>query len=115
MQCLILAGGLGTRMRPYTDAMPKALIPVAGMPFAHHQLAWLASAGVERVVYSIGYKGDMIRGFVGDGGRWGLRVTFVDEGEELLGTGGAVRKAVDVEACDSRFLVLYGDRRAGRT
>jgi NDP-sugar pyrophosphorylase family protein len=96
-------------MRPRTDEIPKALIPVAGVPFAHHQLAWLASAGVERVVYSIGYKGDMIRDFVGDGGRWDVGVTYVDEGQELLGTGGAVRKAVDSGVCDSRFLVLYGD------
>ena len=50
MQCLILAGGLGTRMRPQTEDVPKALIPVAGRPFADHQLTWLAGQGVTRVV-----------------------------------------------------------------
>jgi NDP-sugar pyrophosphorylase family protein len=109
MQCLILAGGLGTRMRPRTHRVPKALIPVAGEPFAHHQLSWLASAGVKRVVYSLGYKGDMIRKFVVDGSRWGLHVTYVDEADDLLGTGGAVRKAVDAGALDPMFLILYGD------
>ena len=81
MQCVILAGGLATRMRPLTDTIPKALIPVAGRPFVDHQLAWLAGHGVTDVVLSIGYRGDMLRAHVGDGARYGLRVRYVDEGE----------------------------------
>ena len=109
MQCLILAGGLGTRMRPQTEDVPKALIPVAGRPFADHQLTWLAGQGVTRIVYGIGEKGAQVRDFVGSGRRWGLDVAYADEGDRLLGTGGAVRLAVDEGLLDGGFLVLYGD------
>ena len=108
MQCLILAGGLGTRMYPTTRALPKCLIEVRGRPFAYWQLEWLASEGVERVVVSIGHMGDMVRAALGDGSRWGLAISYVDEGEHLIGTGGAVRLAVE-RGLDDAFLVLYGD------
>ena len=61
MQCVILAGGLGTRMRPLTETCPKTLLPARGRPFAWHQLHWLAAQGITEVVYSIGHHGDMIR------------------------------------------------------
>lgn len=109
MQCLILAGGLGTRMRDIAGDLPKTLIPIAGEPFAHHQLRWLAREGVKRVVYSIGYGGDQIRAAVGDGSTFGLAVDWCDEGEHLRGTGGAVRLACDRGLLDERFLLLYGD------
>jgi NDP-sugar pyrophosphorylase family protein len=108
-QCVILAGGHGLRMRPVTEQVPKAMIPVAGVPFAHHQLAWLAGRGVRRVVYSIGVKGDAIRAYVGDGRRWGLAVAYVDEREELKGTAGALRLALDAGVLEDAFFVLYGD------
>ena len=111
MQCLILAGGKGARIQGVADGTAKTLIPVAGRPFADHQLTWLSSQGVRRVVYAIGHKGADVRNFVEDGGRWGLAVDYVDEGETLLGTGGAVRQAVDLAGTllDDGFLVLYGD------
>lgn len=96
-------------MRPQTDLLPKALIPVRGRPFAFYQLDWLAAEGVSDVVYCIGYRGDMLRHHVGDGGRWGLRVSYVDEGEQLRGTGGALRFAADEGALERSFLVLYAD------
>lgn len=109
MQCVILAGGLGTRMWPEARAVPKALLPVAGRPFASWQLRWLADGGVTSVVYCIGHLGDQIRDFVGTGEDWGLRVSYVDEGVQLMGTAGALRRAVDADALDEDFLVLYGD------
>ena len=109
MQCVILAGGLATRMRPLTDGLPKALIAAAGRPFIDHQLEWLASAGVTRVVLCVGYRGQMLREYVADGGRWGLPLTIVDEGAELRGTAGALRLAFDQGALDEAFLVTYGD------
>jgi len=96
-------------MRPSTETVPKSMLPVAGKPFLHYQLEWLASAGITDVVYSIGYRGDTIREYVGDGSRWGIRVTFVDEGDRLLGTAGALRLAFDQGVLDSTFAVLYGD------
>lgn len=109
MQCVILAGGLATRMGALTKVTPKALLPVAGAPFADLQLRWLADQGVTDVVYCIAHLGDRIRDVVGEGGRWGLRVTYADEGDRRLGTAGAVRLAVDTGLTDDRFLVLYGD------
>ncbi len=109
MQCLILAGGLGTRMRAAAGDAPKALIPVNGRPFAEWQLEWLRRQGVARVVFAIGHKGAMIRDTVGDGRRLGVAVAYCDEGEKLMGTAGAVRLACDRGLMDERFLVLYGD------
>lgn len=109
MQCLILAGGLGTRVRELTGATPKPLLPVLGKPFIHYQLEWLAGHGIDSVVLSIGYRGDMIRSAVGDGRAFGLAVRYSDEGERLLGTGGAVRFAIDADLLDPGFLLLYGD------
>src|SRR6267378_5412193 len=73
------------------------------------QLEHLAAQGIERVTYSIGYRGDLLREHVGDGSRFGLRVSWVDEGKRLLGTGGAIRLALDEGALDEAFFVLYGD------
>ena len=108
MQCAILAGGLATRMLPATSTMPKALLDVAGRPFADHQLAWLADEGVTDVVYCVAHLGDQIREHVGDGDRWGLRVHYADEGPRRLGTAGALRAAA-AGLLDEAFLVLYGD------
>ena len=66
MQCVILAGGLGTRMWPEARTIPKTLLPVAGTPFATWQLSWLARSGIDSVVYCVGYLGQMIRDHVGD-------------------------------------------------
>ena len=109
MQCVILAGGLATRMRPLTETIPKALLPVAGRPFIDLQLEWLAGHGVTDVVLSIGYRGEMLRAHVGDGARFGLRVAYVDEGVNLRGTAGALRLAMAHGALDASFLVTYGD------
>jgi NDP-sugar pyrophosphorylase family protein len=109
VQCVVLAGGLGTRMRPWTETLPKALLPVAGSPFVDHQLRLLADRGVTDVVLSIGYRGEMIRDAVGDGGPWGVAVRYVDEGRDLRGTGGALRLALDQGCLAPEFLVTYGD------
>jgi NDP-sugar pyrophosphorylase family protein len=109
VQCVILAGGLATRMRPLTTQIPKALIPVEGEPFVDHQLEWLARHGVDEVVLSIGYLGEMLRAHVGDGARHGLRVRYVDEGPNLRGTAGALRLALDEGALADSFLLTYGD------
>src|SRR5215471_7472664 len=80
MQCVVLAGGLGTRMRPWTDTVPKILVPVLGVPFAAHQLELLARQGYDEVVVCLGHRGNQVRDFVGDGRRFGVRVSYVDEG-----------------------------------
>ncbi|MGA2183337.1 MAG: nucleotidyltransferase family protein [Bryobacteraceae bacterium] len=109
LQCVVLAGGLGTRMRPLTDSMPKSMLPVAGRPFAEHQLEFLIENGVDDVVYLIGYRGEAIRRHFGDGRRWGIRIRYVDEGSTLRGTGGALRLALAEGALAPAFLLIYGD------
>ena len=90
----ILAGGLATRLRPITEKIPKAMVEVAGRPFAVHQLELLKRNGVTRIVFCVGYRGDMIVDALGDGSRWGLSVDYVFDGPQLLGTGGALRRAL---------------------
>ena len=106
---VVLAGGLGTRMRSLTKGLPKALVPVRGEPFASHQLRLLALQGVTDVVYVVGYGGAQVQAAVEDGSAFGVSVSYVDEGEHLHGTGGALRFALDAGALPAVFAVLYGD------
>jgi NDP-sugar pyrophosphorylase family protein len=106
---VILAGGLATRMRPATETVPKALLPVNGRPFADIQLAWLRSLAVTDVVYSIGHLGDAIVRHVGDGGRFGLRVRYAADGPRPLGTAGALRAVIDAALVGENFGVINGD------
>jgi NDP-sugar pyrophosphorylase family protein len=109
MQCVILAGGLGTRIREQSRDLPKAMIPVSGKPFLFHQLEWLRSQQVDRVVLSIGYRGDVIVAAVGDGTDFGLSVQYIDEGPDLRGTAGALRLIAERGLLDPGFFMLYGD------
>lgn len=96
-------------MESTAPGLPKSLIPICGEPFVHHQLRLLASRGIRDVVYVIGFRGEQIRRAVGDGTRFGLTISYVDEGDRLRGTGGALRFAHDTGALAARFAVLYGD------
>ena len=103
----ILAGGLATRLRPITEKIPKSLIPVAGKPFLAHQLELLRSRGIGRAVLCVGYLGEMIQRQFGDGSAFGLRLDYSFDGPKLLGTGGALKRALPLLGMD--FFVLYGD------
>lgn len=104
---VILAGGLATRLYPETLKIPKSLIEVAGKPFIFHQLALLKRQGVCNVVLCVGKFGEMIQDYVGDGHEWGLKVQYSYDGQTLLGTGGAIKKALPL--LPEVFFVLYGD------
>lgn len=103
----LLAGGMATRMRPLTDKIPKALLEVAGEPFIARQLRLFRREGISRVVLCVGYKWEMIQDFVGDGSKFDLEVIYSADGPKLLGTGGAVRKALPY--LGTEILVMYGD------
>src|SRR5258708_18605518 len=96
-------------MRPLTESIPKALVPVLGRPFAEIQLEWLASSGVNDVVYSIGYRGDLVREALGDGSRVGLRLTYVDEDGPLRRTAGGPGLAAGAGVLRAARLVLHRD------
>jgi prepilin-type processing-associated H-X9-DG protein len=103
----ILAGGLATRLRPLTETAPKALIEVAGRPFVAHQMELMHRNGIERVVLCVGHLGELIQAAVGDGHQYGLHVDYSFDGATLLGTGGALRRALPL--LGDAFFVLYGD------
>lgn len=103
----ILAGGLATRLRPITEKIPKALVEVAGRPFINWQLEDLARQGVKQVVMCTGYLGEQIEATVGNGRQFGIEAIYSPDGPVLLGTGGALRKALP--ALGDHFFVLYGD------
>ena len=109
MQVVVLAGGKGTRLSPLTDNLPKVLVPVAGKPFAEHQIELLKAGGATNLVFAIGHLGDQIRECLGDGSRFGIPITYVDDGETPRGTAGCFRQAADDGVLEDQFLLIYGD------
>ena len=107
MKAMILAAGLGKRMRPLTDQTPKPLLSVAGKPLLQHHLEILAKAGVTDVIINLAYLGEQIRAFVGDGNRFGLSVTYSSEPEPLE-TGGAIAHALPLLG-EAPFLLINAD------
>jgi NDP-sugar pyrophosphorylase family protein len=106
VQVVILAGGLGTRLRPVTTQIPKPMVPVAGVPYLEHQLRLLASQDFTDVVLLTGYLGEQIEEYFLDGSRLGLHLRYSRE-HAPVGTGGALREARHL--LSEEFLVIYGD------
>jgi len=104
---VVLAGGLSTRLGAVTLARPKCLVDVAGEPFVYHQLRQLRGQGVRRVLLCLGHLGGQVVAAVGDGSAFHLSVDYAFDGPTLLGTAGAIRRALP--ALPRAFLVLYGD------
>lgn len=103
----LLAGGLATRLRPITATIPKALVEVAGRPFIDHQLTLLRRHGIRRVVLCLGHLGEQVEAHLGGGSAFGLELGYSYDGERLLGTGGALRRAAP--RLGDVFWVMYGD------
>jgi len=108
MKAVILAGGLGKRLRPLTDSKPKPLIEIGGKPILAMQLDWLKQNGIFEAVLCIGFLKEKIIDFVGNGRRFGVKVGYVVE-EEPLGTGGALLNTESLLRREENFLVLNGD------
>jgi NDP-sugar pyrophosphorylase family protein len=109
MQCIILAGGLGTRLGDRTADKPKAMVTVAGEPFLRHQLRLLYDGGVRDVVICIGYRGLLIEDEIARHCPPGMSIRCISDGQRLRGTAGAIRRAVEHGFTDDRFMVLHGD------
>ncbi len=107
MKVLILAGGLGTRLRETLGALPKPLAPIGNKPFLEYLLKFISHQGFGDVIISLGYGSDAIREYLGDGSSLGLRIKYTIE-RDLLGTGGAVKLAESLIESDD-FFVINGD------
>jgi NDP-sugar pyrophosphorylase family protein len=104
---VILAGGLATRLGETTRTVPKCLLDVGGEPFIYHQLRQLHDQGVSRVTLCVGHLGEQVVAAVGDGSAFGLTIITVFDGTSLVGTGGAIKRALST--LPQFFFVLYGD------
>jgi len=104
---MIFAAGLGTRLKPLTDHMPKALVPVAGKPILEHVIGKLKAAGFDEVVINVHHFADQIIDFLKEKDNFGIRIWISDESEELLDTGGGIKKAAPY--FDEPFLVHNAD------
>jgi len=107
MQAVILAGGLGTRLRPLTEKIPKVMVLVNGKPFLQHLLQLLKGQGINDIVLCIGYLGQQVKDFFGSGEALGVNLRYSEEKGQLLGTGGALKQAQSL--LDDYFLVINGD------
>ena len=109
MKAIILAGGLGTRLRPLTDVTPKPLLPVKGKPIIEHAIVNFKKHGIVDIILSIGYKADTIKEYFGDGSKWGVNISYCVE-DQPLGTGGALKMAS--QGVDETFVAINGDNLA---
>lgn len=93
MKAMIFAAGMGTRLKPLTDTIPKALVPLSGKPLLQHTIEKLKASGFNEIIINVHHFADMIIDFVLANDRFGIRIEFSDEREKLLDTGGAIKKA----------------------
>lgn len=105
MKALVFAAGLGTRLKPLTDSIPKALVPIAGKPLLEHVITKLIAAGCDEIVVNVHHFPEQIIDFLQSKNNFGIRIAISDERELLLDTGGAVRKLSDFFADGQAFLV----------
>ena len=103
----ILAGGLGTRLGKKALNKAKVLIDVAGKPFISRQLNYLSDQGIKDIVICVGHLGNQIKNYIGNGSKYNLNVSYSDDSDRLLGTGGSIKKACQI--LGEHFFILYGD------
>lgn len=106
MQAVILAGGKGTRLKPYTTVLPKPLMPIGDVPIIEILLRQLKAAGVDNVILAVGYMSQLFQAFLGEGERYGLKISYSFE-EKALGTAGPLSLITD--QLEDDFLVMNGD------
>jgi len=106
MKAMILAAGQGTRLRPLTDHIPKCMVSIGGKPVLEHTIEWLRRYGVTEIIINLHHLPEAIRGYFGDGQKWGVRITYSLE-HRPLGTAGGVRNVAWL--FDGPFFVWYGD------
>jgi NDP-sugar pyrophosphorylase family protein len=106
-QVIILAGGLGTRLKPLTEKIPKPLVKINGKPFLEYKIKKIKDSGIENIILCVGYLGNLIERYFGDGKNFGVNIKYSYE-EKLLGTAGAIKNAEKLIDSDT-FIVMNGD------
>lgn len=106
-KAVILAGGRGSKMRPYTYEIPKSMLPVGGKPILEHLINQLKANGITDIIIALSYLGDKIKGYFGDGSDFGVNISYSQENDDLM-TGGALKRLKDQIGNDT-FLVIHGD------
>lgn len=107
MQAVILAGGLGTRLRPLTNDVPKPMVRILGRPFLEYELIYLNRSGFSEFIICTGYKAKTIQDYFGDGSKIGVSISYSEDGEKQLGPAGALKNASGL--IEDEFMVTYGD------
>lgn len=106
MKAMILAAGHGTRLRPFTDGIPKCMLPIGGKPILERNIEWLRKYDVNEIIINLNYLPHTVTEYFGDGSKWGTKITYSLE-KEILGTAGGVRNAAWFFDC--QFILWYGD------
>jgi NDP-sugar pyrophosphorylase family protein len=108
MHAIILAGGFGTRLKPYTDSLPKPMLSVQNIPILEHHVQSLKSHGITHIIISTGYLAQTIQDYFGDGKKWDVHITYSHE-DTPLGTGGAVKQAILNQGINNELILIWGD------
>src|SRR5579875_3464139 len=106
LKALILAGGMGTRLQPYTFFVPKPMLPLADKPLLEHLILWLRRNGINEIVISVSYLRKTIEGYFGNGSEWNINISYA-RASSPLGIGGQI--LVAKAQINSTFCLLYGD------
>lgn len=106
MKAMILAAGLGNRLKPLTDRIPKCMVTISGKPILEHNIEWLHQQNINELVINLYHLPNLIHEYFGDGSRWGVQITYSHE-TSILGTAGGIKKVADL--FNETFLVWYGD------
>jgi mannose-1-phosphate guanylyltransferase len=105
-KAVILAGGMGTRLQPYTFFLPKPMLPLADKPLLEHLILWLKANGVNEIILTVSYMRHVIESYFGNGNEWNVKITFI-RSNSPLGISGQLLTAN--KSVDSTFYLLYGD------
>ena len=106
MKAVILAGGLGTRLRPYTKSLPKPMLPLGGKPILEHEIEWARKNGIKEIVLCVSYLRNKIEDYFGDGEKFGVKIEYAIS-KKPLATAGQLKTAE--KFIDDTFVCLYGD------